>query len=613
MASRESIRPGSITECNNYVQIPDGARLPFLLNEGDSELGRGGFGIVTRETIAAGHFLENGTLNRVGKVIARKRFDNKILFDRERVVATFLQNSRLEHKNILVPLAMISSKSESSILMNEADCNLEVFLREDGRMGSAISLKSLLGQVANLAHALNLLHNPIRPDPTIFHLDLKPQNVLVNLSREPDQAGTWMLADFGMSTHFRANMYTDVTGIDHSGPQGLLRLGRTDTYVAPDAKGSACSDVWSLGCILCRVVCRKRYGIEGLRVFDGLRSKDATTDYFYRGTAVNPYVSALLDEFCTSGCEMTEQCGHLLKGVLSIDERKRPGALKLHDSLKRIIGAQEAPSTRPTPPLQLHIVPDILEGTPQRPIQDSTVGIQQANPVFLAIENQSETNASIQLTALFKGSIPSYSSIKDYDEDLTPLCHASKKGYTKIVKFLLEKGAHVDEADKRKNTPLMYACREGHCDTAKFLIDQGADWNLQGADGYSCLHFATEARKINIVEMLVGKQAGATVKLDANLVSSLDRTPLELHLNRHSRDARYELMKQLMSLGANAQVSSSNQHHTTAVQMMLGDNDQQAMEILVTDNNRTWKVSRKEVQRRGGMKSILRRNNRLVE
>jgi hypothetical protein len=106
---------------------------------------------------------------------------------------SLLVRGLLKHDNIVYPLAMISLESEYSILMDVADCNLEAFLTEEGKMDSTISLKSLLKQIANLAHALHSLHNPDAPGYIIHHLDLTPRNVLVKLSNDSDNPWTWML------------------------------------------------------------------------------------------------------------------------------------------------------------------------------------------------------------------------------------------------------------------------------------------------------------------------------------------------------------------------------------------------------------------------------------
>ncbi|KAL4754384.1 hypothetical protein BDW72DRAFT_200858 [Aspergillus terricola var. indicus] len=596
MACEKNIKSSSNSR-SEYAQVSDGARLPFLLKESVSELGRGGYGTVTQETIAKGHFLDrNREPNIRPRVVARKCFTDKIFFDRERVVMSLLVNGLLKHENIVYPLAMISLESEYSILMDVADCNLESFLKEEGRMNSTVSLKSLVEQVAYLAHALNSLHKPDISHQIIHHLDLTPRNILVKLSGGRDKpAGTWMLSDFGRSKHYfnRATAESGANSIQ-TGPQ-VSSSERTSTYLPQEERRGSYTDIWSLGCILCLVVCRKRHGIKGLQQFDDLRSKgdSAGNDYFYRGTTLNPYVKELITQFCSSGCNMTQECGKLLNSVLSMDKNHRPAAQKLYSDLKHISEAcdesmhTEIPLEIEKPRPQIRINGDRPEG--QEPNNPVNCG---PSPVYLAIENQGQDDALVQIKSLFRGSIRGYSGIDHYDRGLTPLCHAAKKGYTNVVGFLHEKGAHIDERDKRSNTPLMYACKNGYCDTARYLIDHGADWNLHGEDGYTCLHFATEAKKTEILEVFIEKQSSDKVKLDANLLNTLDRTPLELHLCKEFR--HYALMGQLMRLGANACAPSPNKNHKTAVDLARRDKDQQAMNILVPGRKKHgWKVPKK--------------------
>ncbi|KAL3437459.1 hypothetical protein BDV09DRAFT_192825 [Aspergillus tetrazonus] len=623
---------------SEYVPVPDGGRLPFLLKESGSQLGRGGYGTVTKETIAAGHLRDRDREpNLRNKVVARKCFTNKIYFDRERVIMSLLVKGLLKHDNIVYPLAMISLESEYSILMDVADCNLEAFLTEEGKMDSTISLKSLLKQVANLAHALESLHNPDASGYIIHHLDLTPKNVLVKRSNDTDNPWTWLLSDFGRSKHY-FNRTTAESGANsvQTGPQ-VSSSERTSTYLPQEKKRGSFTDIWSLGCILCRVVCRKRHGIEGLQRFDELRfmGDEDGNDYFYRGTTVNPHVKSLLNQFCSSGCTVTKECGKLLKSVLSMNKNVRPKALMLYLDLNRIIEtceesthteiSLEIESSRPQTPLntgQSHAVPSqpVSEhtepstadveprGVPLIQINGDTDEGQEpensvdrsSNPVFLAIENLREDDALVQIKSFFRGSIRGYANIGLYDKGLTPLCHAAKKGFTKVVKFLHDKGAQVDERDKSSNTPLMYACKKGHCDTAEYLIDQGADWNLQGEDGYTCLHFATEAKNIKIIDVLIKKQSRDRVKLDANKFSTLDRTPLELHINKgESADAYYELMEKLINLGANAKASSLNPNHKTAQYLAKNDGDQRALKILAP------KLINREVPKKKKIRSVI--------
>src|SRR6185437_13258486 len=61
--------------------------------------------------------------------------------------------------------------------------------------------------------------------------------------------------------------------------------------------------------------------------------------------------------------------------------------------------------------------------------------------------------------------------------DTFPLGIASRHGYLEIVKFLLEKGANVNEYNHEGYGPLAFAAGEGHEDIVRLLISKGADPN----------------------------------------------------------------------------------------------------------------------------------------
>ncbi|KAL4819576.1 kinase-like domain-containing protein [Aspergillus spinulosporus] len=585
-----------------YEQVPDGARLPFLLIESGSQLGRGGYGTVTRETIVAGHFLDkNREPNLRDKVIARKCFTDKIYFDRERVIMSLLVNGLLKHNNIVYALAMISLKSE---------------------MDSTISLKSLLEQVANLAHALKSLHKPDAPCHIIHPLDLTPKEVLVKLSNDPNRPGTWMLSDFGRSKHYFNRVSAESGSNSVQAERQVSFSGRTSIYLPQEKQRGSYTDTWSLGCILYRVVCPQTPRDRGIATIRRLRFKEDSdeNDYFYEGTIVDTCVKELLRQFCSSGCAVTEECGKLLKSILDMDKDRRPKALKLYQDLKNIIDTCEESSHTETsleinsprpqrPPLTGHLLtvpgqpfstrnqPSIadaaLRGMPQIQINGDTAEGQEPgnfvdrnpNPIFLAIKNQDENHALVQIKSLFCRSIREYSSIEQYNEGLTPLCHASIRGYTKVVKFMLEKGAPVDERDGRSNTPLMYACKNGFRDTAK---------------------------KIEIINEFIKIQHERRLELDANILNRLNRTPLEFHLQWDcGHDDRYKIMNRLVSLGANA-CASPKRNHKRAIDFALENKEKRAMEILIKYHDQTWKVPKSNVSNRGAMKEIQKGNGRLA-
>ena len=77
-------------------------------------------------------------------------------------------------------------------------------LRTDAQLHRAI-----VKQTWGLAHALSWLHNGLtefeEPDRYLAHMDLKPDNILIegDPSNETAPAGTWMMSDFGISAFHR--------------------------------------------------------------------------------------------------------------------------------------------------------------------------------------------------------------------------------------------------------------------------------------------------------------------------------------------------------------------------------------------------------------------------
>ncbi|KAJ1986639.1 Glycerophosphocholine phosphodiesterase [Dimargaris cristalligena] len=59
----------------------------------------------------------------------------------------------------------------------------------------------------------------------------------------------------------------------------------------------------------------------------------------------------------------------------------------------------------------------------------------------------------------------------------TPLTVAAKLGFTDIIKFLLERGANPNAADKDGETPIHYAAREGHAQVLRLLTQSSCPNN----------------------------------------------------------------------------------------------------------------------------------------
>lgn len=67
------------------------------------------------------------------------------------------------------------------------------------------------------------------------------------------------------------------------------------------------------------------------------------------------------------------------------------------------------------------------------------------------------------------------------NDGLTPVLGAAQANDTAMVRFLLDKGAKADEADKAGNTPLMWAASHGNAGLVKTLLAKGTRVNARTA------------------------------------------------------------------------------------------------------------------------------------
>jgi ankyrin repeat protein len=109
---------------------------------------------------------------------------------------------------------------------------------------------------------------------------------------------------------------------------------------------------------------------------------------------------------------------------------------------------------------------------------------------------------------------------------------AAYKGYTEIVKLLLEAGADVSVVDPgMQATALHAAAYAGHAQAAKLLIEHNIDIDKQGPyNGYTALHDAVWQNNIETARALI--EAGANL----HIKSHTGETPLEFAKSRNHRE-----------------------------------------------------------------------------
>jgi len=102
-----------------------------------------------------------------------------------------------------------------------------------------------------------------------------------------------------------------------------------------------------------------------------------------------------------------------------------------------------------------------------------------------------------------------YSKATDFEEgdNVTPVQYAASSGNTKLLEFLVIKGADLNLSDAQGQNPLLAATIGDNYDIVKFLLDNGANINAKDDNGRTALMIASNQGNRKIVELLLDKDA----------------------------------------------------------------------------------------------------------
>jgi tetratricopeptide (TPR) repeat protein len=89
----------------------------------------------------------------------------------------------------------------------------------------------------------------------------------------------------------------------------------------------------------------------------------------------------------------------------------------------------------------------------------------------------------------------------------TPLFMAAERGYERVVKLLIDKGAKINAQDGFCGNALQAASTGGHEQVVKLLLDKGAKVNAQGGDYGNALQAASFRGHDQVVKLLLDKGA----------------------------------------------------------------------------------------------------------
>ena len=243
----------------------------------------------------------------------------------------------LRHPNLMEMLTAFTFKGRHNLLFPKADGRSLSHLLESSPPPQFSCLEQMIVALSGLCSALCAVHNFHYPELDVLaigcHHDLKPDNILVH-------KGSFLLADFGLSTFKDANKASDTS----------FKQVRGD-YVAPECENfqdlserkviGRPSDVWSLGCIMLEVITYSMTGPKGVTDFETERSfkiEDHKRYRFHRGLGVESL--AVILQFDRLGRCIRSRAGEkvllLTREMLSLDPKRRPSAAEIDEKMQHL-------------------------------------------------------------------------------------------------------------------------------------------------------------------------------------------------------------------------------------------------------------------------------------
>ena len=126
---------------------------------------------------------------------------------------------------------------------------------------------------------------------------------------------------------------------------------------------------------------------------------------------------------------------------------------------------------------------------------------------------------------------------------VTALQFAINRKNTEIARFLLQRGAKVDQQNEHEETLLFDAIRIGSEELANLLLDYGANIDHERYDGKTVLHMAYQDDNASLVKFLLNSGTKKHLgKLDENRLSNIHITQSKLNDNSENEDKNKALL-----------------------------------------------------------------------
>lgn len=295
-------------------------------------------------------------------------------FDQERTILSKFKEALISVSAVTVNFAAFVHGEKLNIISEYADMDLADLLAGECQDFSSLASdrskftpRNLLKEAFQLFEALTYLHNgialSISSRPSIVHMDLKPDNILVfgPFDSTSRPVGTWKISDFNLAES------TDVTNTRPASarPAGMAttlgglirekssRPGREGAYLPPELRrrnqlqADKKTDVWSLGCIMAVVLAFALDGPAGVSHLQTLRENDRN-DYFYDiapdGTSIpkRNLTEWLQGSLGRLGDHPWTSCWqNLVTAMLNIDRTARPSMSGARDLITPVYNAMQ--------------------------------------------------------------------------------------------------------------------------------------------------------------------------------------------------------------------------------------------------------------------------------
>lgn len=543
-------------------------------------------------------------------VVACKTFAHLYNFRREVENLSALRASLSKCERIVLSLATVTLEHSGHIISPWATTDLGKFLEEDHKHFPNFALHDLMKELSNVAWALSFLHDGLQP-PRLKcrHMDLKPPNILVFAS-EGFPVGVWKITDFGISiVDEPVGHPTVVSEYAHERTYPPVREEfqyRIGTYQPPEwstmtgfGRGS---DVWSLGCILMRVLA---FGLGGEAELDGLDAQrgmsddflpDSMDDRFYRGSppVLNPHVDSWLTVFPARYSNYDrpslEKCKGLLFRMLSIEKDARPHAKEVFEELEHTL--KNAPFERSRGSARVGSITTVRSdpSSDRRTSITATVGSLVGAIRKKSTEDvQALLNGYVMVEETYDGDRPVIHAIRenfpdaiqmlrDYHSCLdletpdsagnTPLILAAQTGSVEMVEALLAAGVDLNAPSRTDTTALMAAAAHGHGEIIELLLKHRADYAAFDSYGYTCVHYAAINRNAGggVIRPFIGKIPTVDI-----LTQTDEQTPFSmLVIKFDNTPVWWEKFRILLDHGAN--ISHADASGRTPLSFAVRDN-----------------------------------------